>query len=428
MNISVKSITVESISVPGLTGKQGEKGEKGEQGLVGKSAYELAKENGFTGTVDEWLLSLRGPKGDSGERGEKGLPGDSAVIPDNVLTTDGTKALPNNMPLYGTLPNNQLFPLIKVNNNGNLEVGRSKDPVQVTFCANDLKMYDGKNSIRVLTSSNLSDYGATKAQIQDIDNRLNDIKVPDVNVDEAAQLLRNNNIWADNTINGVLTALINNLGKEFPRTEYIPLNVPSVDAGQTSVEVTGEPHYAVKVGDDVRNVFELDEYGAATITIPPLGEDDIELTYYNIPRMQVATYTIRGTLGEPDDSFTDSSGIKFYKYGRKVIMDCADISYYGSINFLGKWDKNDVDIIEFKAKRAGMIRDKADKPFKYDGLTFYVQEPRNISFYTEMNPGKVTINTPFSSQQNAITSMRTEWDVIKNKYVQSGGTVFLNDM
>lgn len=45
------------------------KGEKGEAGIDGKdglSAYEIALKNGFTGTEDEWLASLRGEEGISG--------------------------------------------------------------------------------------------------------------------------------------------------------------------------------------------------------------------------------------------------------------------------------------------------------------------------------------------------------------------------
>lgn len=38
----------------------------------GKSAYEIAVENGFEGTVEEWLASLEGDKGDKGDKGEDG--------------------------------------------------------------------------------------------------------------------------------------------------------------------------------------------------------------------------------------------------------------------------------------------------------------------------------------------------------------------
>ena len=46
-----------------------------EQG-AGKSAYEIAVENGFEGSEEEWLESLKGEKGIQGEKGEKGDKGD----------------------------------------------------------------------------------------------------------------------------------------------------------------------------------------------------------------------------------------------------------------------------------------------------------------------------------------------------------------
>lgn len=47
------------------------------KGDPGKSAYELAQENGFEGTQEEWLVSLKGPKGDTGQKGDKGNKGDT---------------------------------------------------------------------------------------------------------------------------------------------------------------------------------------------------------------------------------------------------------------------------------------------------------------------------------------------------------------
>ena len=43
---------------------------------TGKSAYEVAVENGFTGTEVEWLESLKGSKGDKGADGKDGADGD----------------------------------------------------------------------------------------------------------------------------------------------------------------------------------------------------------------------------------------------------------------------------------------------------------------------------------------------------------------
>ena len=53
--------------------------QEGTQGLDGKSAYELAVEQGFEGTVVEYLESLKGDKGDTGAKGAKGDKGDQGV-------------------------------------------------------------------------------------------------------------------------------------------------------------------------------------------------------------------------------------------------------------------------------------------------------------------------------------------------------------
>ena len=72
----------------GETGAPGKDGADGKDGLDGKSVYDLAVENGFEGTVEEWLKSLvgadgtdgkdgaDGEKGDKGDQGEQGIQGD----------------------------------------------------------------------------------------------------------------------------------------------------------------------------------------------------------------------------------------------------------------------------------------------------------------------------------------------------------------
>ena len=60
----------------GEVGPQGEKGIAGAAGADGKSAYEIACDEGFDGTKEEWLASL---KGDKGDKGDPGLNGDAAV-------------------------------------------------------------------------------------------------------------------------------------------------------------------------------------------------------------------------------------------------------------------------------------------------------------------------------------------------------------
>lgn len=59
-------------------GKKANNGISLEQALKGDngaSAYEVAVNNGFVGTEQEWLLSLKGKDGKDGEKGEKGDKG-----------------------------------------------------------------------------------------------------------------------------------------------------------------------------------------------------------------------------------------------------------------------------------------------------------------------------------------------------------------
>lgn len=67
--------------IPGVPGPQGLKGEKGSAGIPGKdgaagqSAYEIAVQNGFSGTEREWLSSLRGQQGVPGKDGKTPVKG-----------------------------------------------------------------------------------------------------------------------------------------------------------------------------------------------------------------------------------------------------------------------------------------------------------------------------------------------------------------
>jgi len=67
-------------------------------GRDGKSAYEVAVEEGFEGTVEEWLASLVGPKGNTGATPEIGVTAtvdaQSKEVPTVTVTKGGTKEQP----------------------------------------------------------------------------------------------------------------------------------------------------------------------------------------------------------------------------------------------------------------------------------------------------------------------------------------------
>ena len=55
---------------------RGSTGARGPAGPPGKTAYQVAVDEGYRGTEAEWLASLVGPQGPQGETGEQGEPGE----------------------------------------------------------------------------------------------------------------------------------------------------------------------------------------------------------------------------------------------------------------------------------------------------------------------------------------------------------------
>ena len=103
----------------GLDGKDGLPGAKGVDGKDGKSAYQIAVEQGFAGSEAAWLLSLKGEKGEKGDPGSGGSGTDTTALQQEI---DALKAAVAKMPKYkeyqagyipranfvGTLANNGL--------------------------------------------------------------------------------------------------------------------------------------------------------------------------------------------------------------------------------------------------------------------------------------------------------------------------------
>ncbi|MEB3377169.1 hypothetical protein REH36_04395 [Pediococcus pentosaceus] len=81
-----------SQGIKGDTGAKGDKGDKGDTGEQGLSAYQVAVNAGFSGSVNQWLTSLVGAKGDKGDKG------DDAVI--NIVTQAQYDALTDKTGLY----------------------------------------------------------------------------------------------------------------------------------------------------------------------------------------------------------------------------------------------------------------------------------------------------------------------------------------
>lgn len=250
--------------------------------------------------------------------------------------------------------------------------------------------------------------------------------------DNAKALLLQGNVWCESaSVDDVLTALIGNMGKPFPRTEFKPLSVLSVVRGQRVIGINGEPHYTVKVVGNDTDVFGLNEAGVGNITIEPLGDDDVKLTYHNFTGDKVGDYTIKGVLDDsavqPDETYEDL-GSKYYKYGRKLVINVTNqqtdsIWNRNNFNFLGKWKEQDFDSIEIvtNGKKLQYIY------LGYKGLPqipIFINKPALIMFkLTTSLTGNTNINigTKEHGLNNVTYTLDTlEWSESDNRYINTG--------
>ena len=250
---------------------------------------------------------------------------------------------------------------------------------------------DGRNGADGLSAYDIAQLNGFKGTQQEW---LDSLKAGAV-ADEARTMLLNGNVWCkSNSIADVLAAVISNLGKPFPRTEFKPLTVGTVLKGQRVIAVEGEPHYFVKVAG-METQFEIGDDGASSISIEPFGVDDVRLTYHNFTGEKVGETVITGIYEDtrtPDDTYTDATGAKFEKYGRKLVLRLSAYNG-GSFNWLGKWNKSDIETLEIISDTKKTIIDNSSKGYKYDGLTFIVKQPNNLAFSTKYGQGTVTVNT-----------------------------------
>lgn len=208
--------------------------------------------------------------------------------------------------------------------------------------------------------------------------------------ERAAELLKQKNVYlADSSVETVLAKLVELFGDSinvtFKQLEYFqPVE------GQEFIDLKGEPHFKISVNGGEKREFVTDNM---RVPIAPFGQDDIRVAYFDLADREVGSISIKGLESTTaDDTYTDTTGAKFEKYGRKLVLRLA--AYNGNtFNWLGKWNKSDIETLEIISDTNKTITDNDNKSNKYDGLTFIIKKPNNIAFSTKFNQGTVTVNT-----------------------------------
>ena len=426
---SVENIKVkDNMQLVKLQGPKGDPGPKGEPGKDGKPfTYDM-----FTAAQ---LAALKGPKGDPGPPGTGGSVDLSAYPTKEYCdTTFATKTNLSDYMKTAALNNYYVSKLFAENT---YATKASLSDYMKTAAANnafvsrvfadntyskktDLNSYMTTAAIKdtfvsrvyadnnYAAKANLSDY-VKKSEISQYTSR--------VPAETAYRTLLSGNVWCESAnVDDVLTALISNIGKPFPRTEFKPLTIPIVTKGEQVVTVTGEPHYSVKVvGNDTP--FTLDSTGACTITIPPLGEDDIKLTLHNFTGAKVAEYKIAGvqTDAVADEEYTEN-GIVYKRYGDILKMNISNNTVRG--NFKDNPKNWNVTKKVIYANRSATLN-LGDNYNSYG--PYFVETPENVTFKGDNNNMRLTIATSTQASKTLAFNMNTiEWDAANHSYINTG--------
>ena len=373
----------------------------------------------YSDFTQEQLAALKGPKGDPGLQGPPGPPGPPG-------SGGGTGGGNVDLSAYATKTELNNYLSRTDANNHYAQKGWS---AQTFAYKGDLGAFVRKSEIGqyALTPGDASSRYVNKIEGQSF-AKYSDLNVyvkkseisqytPRATADNAHQLLLNGNVWCESTsIDDVLTALIGNMGKPFPRTEFKPLTIPSVTKGQQVVVVTGEPHYSVKVVGNA-TPFTIDSTGACTITIPPLGEDDIKLTYHNFTGAKVAEYKIAGvqTDAVADEEYTEN-GIVYKRYGDILKMNISNNTVSG--NFKDNPKNWNVTKKVIYANRPATLN-LGDNYNSYG--PYFVETPENVTFKGGNNNMRLTIATSTQVSKTLAFNMNTiEWDAANHSYINTG--------
>ena len=373
----------------------------------------------YSDFTQEQLAALKGPKGDPGLQGPPGPPGPPG-------SGGGTGGGNVDLSAYATKKELNNYLSRTDANNHYAQKGWS---AQTFAYKGDLGAFVRKSEIGqyALTPGDASSRyvnkieGQSFAKYSDLNGYVKKSEIsqytPRATADNAHQLLLNGNVWCESTsIDDVLTALIGNMGKPFPRTEFKPLTIPSVTKGQQVVVVTGEPHYSVKVVGNA-TPFTLDSTGVCTITIPPLGEDDIKLTYHNFTGAKVAEYKIAGvqTDAVADEEYTEN-GIVYKRYGDILKMNISNNTVRG--NFKDNPKNWNVTKKVIYANRPATLN-LGDNYNSYG--PYFVETPENVTFKGDNNNMRLTIATSTQASKTLAFNMNTiEWGAANNSYINTG--------
>lgn len=204
---------------------------------------------------------------------------------------------------------------------------------------------------------------------------------------KAAELLKQKNVYlTDSSVETVLAKVVELFGDKiniaFKQLEYV-----QPFAGQTYLDLRGEPHFKVSVNGGEKVEFVSDNL---RVNIDAFGESDILVKYFDLADREAGQIVIKGVTAindNPDEEYKEN-GILYKLYGDKLKMNITNNTVNGNFNVNPKrWS---VSTMSMYANRPTTLN-LGDNWNSYG--PYYIETPENITFKGFNNNTRITVAT-----------------------------------
>lgn len=168
----------------------------------------------------------------------------------------------------------------------------------------------------------------------------------------AAQLLRQKNIYLPNSNIDTVIAKVIELFSD--NIKYTPkrLEYEQPNAGQTFIDLKGEPHFKVSINGGEKKEFESDNM---RVNIDPFGAININLTYYDLNDQEYSHLIIRKAAPSTDDVYTAPNGVVYTRYGKELEINVSEYDGTTPFKFVPKWGNAGLTKVSIKSDKKVML-------------------------------------------------------------------------
>ena len=232
---------------------------------------------------------------------------------------------------------------------------------------------------------------------------------------KAAELLKQKNVYlTDSSVETVLAKVVelfsDKINIAFKQLEYV-----QPFAGQTFLDLRGEPHFKVSVNGGEKVEFVSDNL---RVNIDAFGESDILVKYFDLADREAGQIVIKGVTAindNPDEEYKEN-GILYKHYGDVLKMNITNNTVNDNFKDNPKnWKVTQKVIYANKPSTLNL----GDNWNAYG--PYYVETPENVTFKGFNNNMRLTVATATQATTTMAFNQNTiEWDAANSRYSNTG--------